>query len=367
MKYVFKKNLLKVLVSAIDFLGAVISFPFKAFNPPKLPGKISRVLLIRLDHVGDVIMSTAALKALKEALPGAKIDFLAPSWGIDFIKNNPYVDRVIEFDPVWFDRKSAAGILDQIKNVMTLRKIAESGGYDAAIDLRGDFRHILSLFLSGIKCRISYGITGGGFLLTHEAPYRPGMHEIEHNMELVRILGKPQGKPKIELVLSNDTGKKAAEVLKENGVPETYAVFHIVPGHATKVWNDANFLKVIDYVNNKKNLPVVLVGAAEDRKVTGNITSRERKNIYDLSGKTDWEELAGVIKKSSFFIGVDSAPAHIAASLGAPTAILFSGVNDPAQWAPKGENVRIIYPGRGRGLSEVKPEEVCRVIDEMIA
>ena len=76
--------------------------------------------------------------------------------------------------------------------------------------------------------------------------------------------------------------------------------------------------------------------------------------------------LAEIIRGSSLFIGVDSGPAHISAALNVPTIILFSGINDPKQWAPRGSNVRIIYPGPGKDLSPVSPEQVCAAADEVL-
>ena len=366
MKYVYKKKILILFALIFDFLGTVISWPFRRFNPPSLPEKVSRILLVRMDHIGDIIISTAVLKPLREAYPDGRIDFAVPSWGKGLINDNPYVSGVVEFDPVWFDRKRSAGLFSQIKGVIDLVGIIKKGKYDAVIDLRGDLRHIFSSLMAGVKCRISYGITGGGFLLSHEVPYREGVHEIEHNMDLVRVLGASSEKAEISLLTSGEAEKRSREVLLESNISAPYAVFHVAPGHATKIWEKRNFSRTIDYIAGEKNTTAVLVGSKKDGKIINDIVSAAEKKAYDLSGKTDLKALTGVLKGASLFVGVDSAPAHIAAAFGVPTVVLFSGVNDPGQWAPKGENVKIVCPGRGKDLSVVSPERVCRVIDEMM-
>ncbi|MGB3242325.1 MAG: glycosyltransferase family 9 protein, partial [Candidatus Omnitrophota bacterium] len=348
MRYVYKKKALFFLATILDLLGAVISWPFKVFNPPEVPRKLSRILLMRMDHIGDIIMATAVLKPLREAFPEAQIDLIVSSWGADLIKNNPYTSRVIEFDPVWFDRKRSAGIFSQARGVKDLARIIKEGKYDAAVDLRGDLRHILALFLSDIKCRVSYGITGGGFLLTHEVPYREGTHETEHSMDLVRVLGVSSGKPEVSISLPGEANKRSDRVLEEDDISAPYAVFHAFPGHATKLWKNENFSRVIDYVAKEKNAAAVLVGAGEDKKEASDIISMATEKAYDLTGRTDWGTLTGILKKAALFVGVDSAPAHIAAALGVPTVVVFSSVNDPRQWAPKGDKVKILCPGRGR-------------------
>jgi ADP-heptose:LPS heptosyltransferase len=320
-----------------------------------------------MDHIGDIIMSTAVLRSLREAFPEAQIDLIVSSWGADLVKDNPYTSRVIEFDPVWFDRKKSAGISSQIRGIKDLAGIVKEGRYDAAIDLRGDLRHILALFLSGVKCRVSYGITGGGFLLTHEVPYRQGVHETEHSMDLVRTLGVSPGKPEVSISLpTGATIERSDGVLERDDISAPYAVFHAFPGHATKLWKNENFSRVIDYVAKKKNAAAVLVGSEEDKKEASDIISMTTEKAYDLTGRTDWETLTGILKKAALFVGVDSAPAHIAAALGVPTIVVFSSVNDPRQWAPKGDRVKILCPGKGRDLSEVRAEDVCRAIDKML-
>ncbi len=366
MKYVYKKRSLVLFAAALDALGGIVAWALKIFSPPKAPESVSRILLIRVDHIGDIIMSTAVISPLRKAFPGAKIDFVVAPGGAELIKNDPDIDRVITFDPSWFNRKRPANLPDQIRDVFSLAGIAKEGKYDVAIDLRGDIRHIFSLFLAGVKCRIGYGITGGGFLLTHRLPYGAVMHETDRNMALLRPLGIECAAPEIRLSFPGEDARKADLLLQRSGIEGRYAVLHPVPGHFTKEWDMEKFMRVARYVSEEKGLIPVVVGSEADSGLMRKALDQADTKLLDLSGRTTLPVLAGVLSGASLFIGVDSAPAHIAAAEGIPAVVLFSGVNDPDQWAPRGRNVRVVYPGKGKYLTGIEPGEVCKVIDEVL-
>lgn len=365
-KYVFKKKRLVILITIFDFVGSLFAWPLKFFYPKKKPETFSRILLIRLDHVGDVIMSTVVLRPLREAFPQARIDFLVADWAYDVVKNSPYIDTVIPFKPAWFDRERCPSLCAQIKDLRTLITIIKKGAYDTGIDLKGDLRQIIALFLSGVKYRISYGITGGGFFLSHHAEYRRGCHETEHNLELLKALGVTSGKAKIDFFVSGAAKKNAEKILKGNGIPERFVVLHVLSGHNQKNWQNEKFSHLARHISVKKGLAVVLIGTDRDKKIVDDVIAAADVHAVNLCGKTDLETLAVVIKKASLFVGIDSGPAHIAAACGVPAIILFSGINDRRQWASHGDLVRLLYPGEGKDLSSIDPESVCRVVDNML-
>jgi len=137
----------------------------------------------------------------------------------------------------------------------------------------------------------------------------------------------------------------------------------VVPGHVTKVWEDGRFAEVIKYISAQKGLMPCLAGSGDDRNKINDIVKMSGVKCVDLAGKTSLGMLYYFSRRADIFVGVDSGPAHIAAAAGAPCVILFSGVNDPDEWAPRGKNVRIVYPGPGKDLSFVEVGEVVRVID----
>ncbi len=372
-EYALIKNkhlLLPVII--FDRVGSFFSWLFTCNRASKLSGKPSRILLVRLDHMGDVIMSTVAVKALKESFAGLKIDFVAASWAMDVVRYNRCIDTLITFDPAWFDRDRPRGFLDQLRDILSLAIIIRRGHYDAVIDFKSDLRNILAVFLSGVTCRIGYsGINGGDFLLSHKLAYRKGMHETDHNLALLKVLGASPGKPMVDIALSQDAEYRAGDMLKANGVPDRFAVIHATAGREEKNWENKKFADLIDYLSEEKGLSAVMVGLDKDGDIVKDIISKARSEIVDFSGKTDFQSLSAIIKKAAFFVGVDSGPAHIAASFDIPALVLFSGVNfscvnDPSQWAPRGKNVAIVYPGEGRSLTSVCVKDVRRAVDDVL-
>lgn len=360
-EYVFKKKSLVSLASALDAIGDII------FSPVKRSGqydrsRVKKILLIRVDHIGDVISATGALKSAHETFPGAVIDFMVSPLAADIVRDDPRVTGVVPFEAAWFRRKKKS-ILDSPRDFLKMVRIMKRGKYDLAVDLRGDMRHIAAMFIAGVRYRAGYGITGGGFLLTHEVPYFGVMHEVDRNIEIFRTLGADRADTKIELYFPAEHRKALEKLKEEKGLTGKYAVIHPIPGHPSKVWSLEKFAETAAYLADAKKLVPVIVGSAGDTKYAERIFALSGGKTTDITGKTPFGVLYYLLKEASLFLGVDSGPAHIASAAGTPSVILFSGINDPDQWAPRGKNVHLVYPGRGNDLSGVGVEEVVKVIE----
>ncbi|MEA3489173.1 MAG: glycosyltransferase family 9 protein [Candidatus Omnitrophota bacterium] len=364
MKYVYKKKILLLFAFLLDIIGNIVFFPFRSLKRRK-PGDPRKILLIRCDHIGDVVAATVVLGPARRAFHWAKIDFLVSSAASDILRRNPFLDNVMIFDAPWF-KKENAGILVQFRALRQLVSIMRKGGYDLAVDFRGDLRHITAMFLAGIDRRIGYGITGGGFLLTREVPYRGLMRETDRNMELLRSLGVEERTPDADLVFSDEDKDAADALVREAGIDGKYAVLHLVPGHRSKVWDPEKFASVIRHIVEERKMVPVIAGSSGDAERTEKVKGLAGAGVVDMTGKTSLGALYYLLSGSALFVGVDSGPAHIAAATGVPAVILFSGINDPEQWAPRGNNVKLVYPGKGKSLSKVQPEEVFRAIDGVL-
>jgi ADP-heptose:LPS heptosyltransferase len=364
MKYVYKKKTYRILFSVFDAIGAVIFFPLKLMKR-RTKEKTDRILVIRTDHVGDVIFATSVLPPLRRAFPSAEIDFMVPSWAMGILKRDPHVNNIIQFDPPWFDRNKK-GLIEGLKVFFNMAGTLKKGRYDVVIDLRGDARHIAASFTAGIRKRISYGITGLGFLLTDNVPYGDIIHETQRNTALLSALGIESRVSDVTLYFSDKDIIRSGEIKKEAGLDKPYAIVHVVPGHPSKNWTLEGFVKTVRYLRQEKGFIPVLIGTQEDGLRIKDVITGAGVDVVDLAGRTKLSELGPLCAGASLFVGLDSGPSHIAAYTGIPTIILFSGVNDPVQWAPKGENVRIIYPGKEKDLSGITPGEVMGEIDRVM-
>jgi len=326
---------------------------------------VRNILIVRVDHIGDVVMATAPLTALRKAFPASRIDFMAPSWAREILEEDPRIDNVIIFDPPWFMRTKTA-FLSGLKGFFAMVGMIRKGEYGVVVDLRGDARHILAAFFSGVKCRISYGITGLGFLLTDQVLYKELSHEIDRDMALLGPLGVKCEHAQVRAYFSRENILEAENIRKEEGIDRPYAVLHMFAGRKEKNWTPEGFVGVIDFLAAEKKLLTVIIGSETDHLYIKDVTEKISHKAINLSGKVSLGALGPFLEKATLFIGLDSGPSHMAAATGTPCVILFSGVNDPAQWAPRGENVRVIYPGEGKGLSQMRAKDVMAVVDEVL-
>ena len=360
MRYVFKKKLFVVIVSIFDFFGYLILAVYRKLVSKK-SFKIEKILVIRVDHIGDVVNATAVFRPLREAYPEAIIDFMVPSWAKELVLANPYVNKIIDFDPPWFDRRknSFATFLEHVK-LMT--NIIKRGKYDVCIDLRGDIRHILCMFFAKVKWRISYGITGGGFLLTDLVKYETSKHEIDKNIELFRPIGVRAFEPKTLVSIDGNIEGKYEGLIKKLSILKPYVIIHPVPGDKNKFWNELGFAEISDYIIEQLGLDVIMIGSGGDKATLEGISVFTKKTFINAAGKTSMSSLAALIAKSEMFIGVDSGPSHIAGTFKVPSILIFSGGNDPKVWAPKGQKIVIVVPEKGKTLNDISPREIITKI-----
>ena len=341
MKYVYKKRVYIFLAFFLDALGVCV---FKLFRRRSrlTVSQPKKILVVRLDHLGDVLQATGVPKTLKENYSGCQVIFLTSSWASPLLENNPFIDEIILFDAPWFSKKryrrsgKAHGFFKLLK-ILRQRKI------DLALGLRGDLRENLMMFLAGVKERIGYGITGGGFFLTREVAYRHEAHESEHQKDLLRVLGLKGEvlEPKIYFSEAEELGFKNRLEQFGLGGGQKYICFLLEAGAPSKDWPMANadaFLKL--FAKNFPNQKVVLVGSVG--RGPGQSGAGNEGCVVDLIGKTSLRELFILVKKSSFFIGPDSGPTHVAAVLGVPALFLYSGSNRYEQWKPLAESAVVL-------------------------
>jgi ADP-heptose:LPS heptosyltransferase len=362
MRYVYKKKIKRIFFSAVDALGTIALYPLRLL-PAKKINDGDNILVIRLDQIGDVAISTCVIRPLREAFPEARVDFMAASSAKDIVKWNGSLNKIVEFTPSWFSPGGSP--VRDFFSFLRMVRLLRQGRYSAAIDLRGDFRHILAMFLAGIPRRISYGITGGGFLLTDRIGYDWGAHEYDRDLALLGALGITVRPPVPFFSFPAEDERMAAAIMTANGLREKmFALIHVFPGREEKEWSVTGFSDVAAYLSSRDIVPVLVGGRKDGARIRG--TRLQGKGYVDLCGGTKLGEFFYLCVNCACFIGVDSGPSHIAAGSGCPVILLFSGVNSPSEWAPRGGNVKLVYPGDNRKLSSVSPEDVKKIIDEVM-
>lgn len=379
MKYVFRKKRNIVLVGLLDAVGYLFSRLLQK-KSGRMPADLKSILIIRIDHLGDVLSSTAIPKVIKENFSGCRVAFLTSSWAAPLLENNPFVDEVLVFDAPWFYKKryrKSPQSLSFWKLIRTIR----SRKIEMGLGLRGDLRENLIMALGGLKERVGFGEAGGGFLLTREVPYRMLSHESEHRVDLLKMLGIRKVSLDPQLYLS-----EKEEALMESRLPllgltngKKYVGFQLDAGTEAKEWplkHTRSFLE--QFQSRFPDHEIVLIGSSKKR--LKELTDSGNLKCIDLIGRTSLRDLCLLVKRFRVFIGPDSGPTHIAAALGVPCVFLYSGTNAFEQWKPLSEAALILRHQvpcspchlevcniQGHPcMSEIRPEAVLKILEEKL-
>ena len=337
MKFVFRKKRNLFFATLLDWLGyPIIGYFRRKKKPATMEAK--NILLVRLDHLGDALAVSDASRLLKKKFPMARIAFLVSSMGAAVLQNNPYVDELIVYDAPWFLRKKA--VKKKGIGFWDLSKLIREKEFDLALAPRGDLRENFLLWKAGIPRRIGFGITGGGFFLSEEIFYRFGVHESQHTMDILRTLGIREGCLEKKVYFSEDEEKQFSDMMCAQGVSpaEQWVGFQLDAGTESKNWPEENsrlFLKKFSVkFPNQKMLFVGSDIAKSDRLMEFVRAEKIASNYLSLVGKTSARELFYVLRTLRVFVGHDSGPTHVAASMGVPTLFLYSGTNVFEEWKP---------------------------------
>src|ERR1700690_3176307 len=302
---------------------------------------VKNILVIKLRHIGDVLLTVPVFRALRETFPGAKISALVNSGTEDVLAGNPLIDEIIVFDR---KVKSASALKKLIKEFSFLRMVRVKG-FDMTANLTSGDRAAKLSLVSGARYRIAYnqegGLVGKRYLYTHRAAKDGSQHMVLQNLDVVRQFSITTDNLVVDFSLSEDAKRFADDIFKKHSIIESDTVVHIHPTSRWlfKCWKDEYMAEVINWLLNK-NAWVVVTSSPSGREMEKavNILSlvNDSAKVIDLCGKTTIKQLAAISARSDLFVGVDSAPMHIAAAVKTPVIALF-GPSGEEQWRPWGE------------------------------
>jgi len=303
------------------------------------------ILVVRLDRMGDVVLSTPALKALRDAYPESRITFMVRPYVRDIAEGNPSVDEVIIYDKV-------KGLSDNIKFIKGLRKKK----FDLAVILHPTFRTNWIVFLSCIPRRIGFDRKRKmGVLLTDRIPDKKHLglkHEIDYTLDILRYIGVNAKDRKMHVPVSRESQARARETLAKGGISESDSVVVIHPGAScpSKRWPAERFAETADMLIKRRGVKVVIISGESDKELGGKVASSMKEKCFNLSGGTTVGDAAGVLKVSKLFISNDSGPVHVACAVGTPVVAIF-GRSDrglsPRRWGPSNKGDVVMHKDVG--------------------
>ena len=295
-----------------------------------------RILLTRTDRIGDVVLSTPAIKAVRDKYPDSHIAFMVRPYALDIVQGNPYLDEVIVYDK-YGKQKS---LLNTIKFARSLRKKE----FDLAIMLHPTNRvHIIS-YVAGIPERVGYD-RKLSFLLTkkvHHLKQEGKKHELEYTLDLLKEIGIESKDKELFVPLHERDLLKIESFLDEHHVGRDVPIIAINPGAScpSKRWSPKNFATLSDDLAGKYKARIVIVGDEINKEFAKQVEDEMIHEPINLSGRTTVGELTALFSKCKLFVSNDSGPVHIACAVGTPVISIF-GRKDPGlspeRWGPRGE------------------------------
>jgi len=313
---------------------------------------VKNVLLVRLDNLGDVLLTTPAFHAVKTSLPHASLTLLASHVGAQVAALNPDIDDVIVYSAPWMDPWQKMPQDSEREQ----RMIAElqARHFDGAI-IFTSFRQsplpaAYLCYLAAIPLRAAASIDGPGSLLTtrHKHPDII-IHEVEHNLNLVRALGMDTDERDLVLQVPDTASREVARLLEDIDVSRVplhhYHLIHrplvvVHPGCTmparTYPWD--MYVEVIDLLVERMGAFVVVTGTDDERLLVDKVLEHVRpENLHAtraMAGVLPFPLFCALIQTADLTITNNTGPMHISAAVKTPVIALFALTNPPQQWGP---------------------------------
>jgi len=325
---------------------------------------LSRILIVKLSSLGDVVHALPVAGALRRRFPRANITWLAGEASADIVRMCRHVDEVLIWAP---GKRPRLALLSELRATRPV----------VSLDLQGLVRTAWLAWLSGARWRVGFrSCQEGGVPLCNLPAIAPrtDRHAVDIYLEFARYLGANGAAPDFGLEVPADARRCGAEVAPHGNSPRVA----LLPGSRwpTKKWPAPHFASLAALLG-ESGVRCVVLGGREDREAGALIAAAAPGTVRDLTGRTSLAQTAGILPGSALAICNDSGPMHLAAALGVPVVALF-GPTDPVRTGPYGSGhtvLRAPVPCAGCRrrrccvpcMETISPERVLQAVVERLA
>ncbi len=308
------------------------------------------ILLIQLKRIGDLILTTPAIAALRENFPQAHLSLVVSPAVKELLPAISGVDRILV----------VGGKADDLFDWLVLAR----GRFDYCFDFTRNDRSSFLTLLSHAKKRIASNhpqlrakIRARCYTDFVEAPVGL-LHTIDYHLALLKPAGIRDPSPAIRLDLPQTAVEKATHLLEKTQAGDEFIVVHPGSARSEKFWEADRWVEVINHVARDHQIRCVVTGGPSqmEQDHIRTIKSAHPRGLIDLSGRTDVLTLAALVRKARLLVTIDSAPMHFAAAWATPQVALF-GPTNPFHWHPRSESATILIGDSKKPLSKFGPEQ----------
>ena len=335
----------RLVVRAADAVLAPLSW-----LPRRAPAVPRRVLLLRLERIGDLLMVIDAIRQVRTRWPDAELDLAVGDWNLPLALLLPEVTRVETLNVPWLARGEAGHTwLALVARARRWR----SRRYDLIINFEPDLRSNALAWIAGAPVRVGYSSGGGGALLTDARPYDVTSHVAANAEDLVaraaRLIGPPPAaqpadrqEPRAPRLRLPDAARADAR-RRFAGAGRPLVGIHASGGRPSKQWHPERFAAVATRLQSLKGATIVLTGGPGDRTLADAVGRMIGDGpVINTAGAAGLVESAALLAELDLLVTGDTGPMHLAAAVGTPVVALF-GPSDPARYGPRASRERVLH------------------------
>lgn len=343
--------------------------------------KLGHVLLVRTDHLGDLLLTLPAACALKAADPTCRVSVLASPANAEAARHHPDVDHV-EVDRVEAQGSGLRRLGPLVQQIRALR-------CDSAVIAHPTPRLAVAVWLAGVPVRIGTAYRGYSFLFNRRVREHrrrpPWKHESQYTLNMLEPLGVTAGDaPVVAWRIDPPEVFAADQLCRAHGLAGKRLIA-IHPGNAgsSMNWSSDQYAALGRVLASRPDRAILVTGGSSERTLTAQVAAAIGANAVDLGGQLTLPELAAVIARCAVYVGSSTGPTHLAAAVGTPIVALYSPMRSavPARWGPLGAATRVLQPEVGMVCVKCRgarcphyhcmkrlllPAEVARVVEEFL-
>lgn len=299
--------------------------------------RVRNILVMRLDNIGDVVMTSPALRAIKENLPACHLTLMASPSGAQAASLLPWVDEVFSWQVLWQD----LGSLDfDLQREWQLIQELRDRQFDAAIIFtsfsQSPHPPAFLCYLAGIPLRLGESKQYGGGLTTEVSAAPDEIHQVERNLRLIEAVGFQIRDRSLSIQVDAKSEQTAIQLRTQHGIINNqYILLNPWTSCQSRNYDSLRFAIAAKQLAQTTKMPIVVTGVPQDCDRAQSLLTILASDAIDLIGKTTLSQLAALIANAQLVLTNNTSTMHIADATRTPSVVMFAGTEYESQWRPR--------------------------------